>query len=79
MRDLGLKSAPGTLLYQELNLAQRVLRDLVNESTNSIRIDSLIQFDILKAFGAEFTPSAVDKLGPLQGRAPHLRPVQHRW
>jgi ribonuclease G len=70
VRDLGLKSAPGTLLYQELNLAQRVLRDLVNESTNTIRIDSLMQFDILKAFGAEFTPSAVDKLAHYKGERP---------
>ncbi|MCC7544833.1 MAG: ribonuclease G [Aquabacterium sp.] len=70
VRDLGLKAAPGTLLYQELNLAQRVLRDLVNESTNTIRIDSLMQFDILKAFGAEFTPSAVDKLAHYKGERP---------
>lgn len=70
VRDLGLKAAPGTLLYQELNLAQRVLRDLVNESTNTIRIDSLMQFDFLKAFGAEFTPSAVDKLAHYKGERP---------
>lgn len=70
VRDLGLKAAPGTLLYQELNLAQRVLRDLVNESTNTIRIDSLMQFDILKVFGAEFTPSAVDKLAHYKGERP---------
>ncbi|HET8693770.1 MAG TPA: ribonuclease G [Aquabacterium sp.] len=70
VRELGLKSPAGTLLYQELNLAQRVLRDLVNESTNSIRIDSLIQFDALKAFGAEFTPSAVDKLAHYKGERP---------
>ncbi len=70
VRELGLKSPPGTLLYQELNLAQRVLRDLVNESTNTIRIDSLMQFDILKAFGSEFTPSAVDKLAHYKGERP---------
>ncbi|MDE2593957.1 MAG: ribonuclease G [Burkholderiales bacterium] len=70
VRELGMKSPPGTLLYQELNLAQRVLRDLVNESTNTIRIDSLMQFDILKAFGAEFTPSAVDKLAHYKGERP---------
>ena len=70
VRDLGLKSPPGTLLYQELNLAQRVLRDLVNESTNSIRIDSVMQFETLKAFGEEFTPSAVSKLAHYKGERP---------
>ena len=67
VRELGMKAPPGTLLYQELNLAQRVLRDLVGEQVQTIRIDSLIQFDALKAFGAEFTPSAVDKLAHYKG------------
>ncbi len=70
VRELGLKAPPGTLLYQELNLAQRVLRDLVTEHVQTIRIDSLIQFDALKAFGAEYTPSAVDKLAHYKGERP---------
>ncbi len=70
VRELGLKAAPGSLLYQELNLAQRVLRDLVNEQVQSIRIDSLLQFDTLKAFGAEFTPTSVDKLQHYKGERP---------
>jgi ribonuclease G len=70
IREHGLKAAPGTLLYQELNLAQRVLRDLVNEQVASIRIDSLIQFDALKAFGEEYTPSAVDRLHHYKGERP---------
>ena len=70
VREHGLKAPPGTLLYQELNLAQRVLRDLVNEQVQSIRIDSLIQFDALKAFGAEFTPTGVDKLQHYKGERP---------
>jgi ribonuclease G len=70
VRDLGLKSAPGTVLYQELNLAQRVLRDLVGEQVQSIRIDSLIQHDALKTFGAEFTPTSIDKLAHYKGERP---------
>ena len=70
IREHGLKAAPGTLLYQELNLAQRVLRDLVSDEVMTIRIDSLIQFDALKEFGTEFTPSAVDKLQHYKGERP---------
>ncbi|MDO9238253.1 MAG: ribonuclease G [Aquabacterium sp.] len=70
IREHGLKAPPGALLYQELSLAQRVLRDLVNESVQTIRIDSLIQFDALRAFGGEFTPSAVDKLQHYKGERP---------
>ena len=70
VREQGMKAPPGTLLYQELNLAQRVLRDLVTEQVQTIRIDSMIQFDALKAFGAEFTPTAVDKLAHYKGERP---------
>ena len=37
-----------------------------------------MQFDALREFGREFTPSAVGKLAALQGRAADLRPLQHR-
>ena len=70
VREHGLKAPPGTLLYQELNLAQRVLRDLVNDQVQSIRIDSLIQFDALKIFGEEFTPTSVEKLQHYKGERP---------
>ncbi|NBD20187.1 ribonuclease G [Aquabacterium fontiphilum] len=70
IREQGLKSPPGTLLYQELNLAQRVLRDLVNEQVQTIRIDSLAQYDTLKAFGEVYTPSAVARLAHYKGERP---------
>jgi ribonuclease G len=70
IREQVLKSPPGTLLYQELNLAQRVLRDLVNERVQSIRIDSALQFDTLKAFGDTYTPTAVSRLALYKGERP---------
>jgi ribonuclease G len=45
-----------------LNLLQRVLRDFVTEGTQTIRIDSREQFEMMMAFGKEFMPSSVDKL-----------------
>src|SRR5262245_20367092 len=59
IRDAGFKQPPGVLLYQDLNLAQRVLRDLVNDETQSIRIDSRQQCDNLREFGGSYTPTAV--------------------
>jgi ribonuclease G len=70
IREEGIKAPSGTLLYQELNLAQRVLRDLVTETVATIRIDSLMQFDILKAFGSEYTPTAVERLQHYKGERP---------
>jgi ribonuclease G len=70
VRDMSFKTPAGTLLYQELNLAQRVLRDLVNEHTQTIRIDSQIQFDAMQAFGQIYTPSSLGKLGLYRGERP---------
>ncbi len=70
IRAQSLKVPPGTILYQELTLAQRVLRDLVNDHTVAIRIDSQVQFESLQAFGQEYTPSAVGKLSLYRGERP---------
>ncbi len=70
VRERSFKSPPGTLLHQDLSLVERVLRDLTNESTQSIRIDSRMQFDALLAFGREFTPGAVGRLEHYKGERP---------
>ncbi len=70
VRERGFASPPGTLLYQDLSLVERVLRDLAHDATGAIRIDSKMQFDILKAFGAEYTPSSVAKLEHYKGERP---------
>ena len=63
-RDIQTQSktaAPPSLLYQELSLAQRVLRDFVNPDTTRIVIDSRENFQKLTAFAEEYTPT----VGPL--------------
>ena len=60
----------GSLLHQDLNLLQRVLRDMVGEVTQTIRVDSREQFDLLMAFGKEFMPSAAEKLQHYKGERP---------
>jgi ribonuclease G len=65
-----LERPAGSLLHQDLNLLQRVLRDLAHGETQSIRLDSRQQFEELQAFGREFTPSAVAKLQLYQGERP---------
>ena len=70
IRDAGTRLPPMSLLHQDLNLLQRVLRDLAGESTQSIRVDSREQFENLLAFGREFTPSTTDKLQHYKGERP---------
>ena len=61
-KEASLRLPPTSLLHQDLSLLQRVLRDLVGEQTSTIRIDSLEQFAVLKAFGLEFMPAAEARL-----------------
>jgi ribonuclease G len=70
IRERAQAQPPGTLLHQDLGLAERVLRDLTNESTGGIRIDSKLQFDALRAFGETYTPGAVGKLELYRGERP---------
>ena len=70
IKESSTRLPPKSLLHQDLSLLQRVLRDLVCESTQTIRIDSAEQFQKLQAFGAEFTPSAVHKLQLYKGERP---------
>jgi ribonuclease G len=70
VRERGFKSAPGTLVHQDLSLVERVLRDLAHDGTQAIRIDSRMQFEQLRAFGQEFTPTSVQKLEHYKGERP---------
>ena len=64
------KYPPLTLLYRDLSLLERVLRDLVAEETQVIYIDSKEQFGKLKAFGETYMPRAVAKLQHYKGERP---------
>ena len=70
VRERAYVSPPGTLLHEDLSLAERVLRDLSNDDTQSIRVDSRQQFDHLTAFGRSFTPGSLAKLAHYQGERP---------
>ena len=61
---------PPSLLYQDLSLAQRVLRDFVGEHTATIQIDSRENFQKLSEFGATYTPSVLTRLSHYTGERP---------
>ncbi|MDA0190689.1 MAG: ribonuclease G [Proteobacteria bacterium] len=63
-------AAPPALLYQELSLAQRVLRDFVNPETARIVIDSRENFQKLTVFAAEYTPTVAPLLFHYTGERP---------
>jgi len=50
------------LLHEDLTLVQRILRDLVNDDTTRVRIDSQENFVKLRNFAAEYTPMVLPLL-----------------
>lgn len=70
IQALAKTQPPPSLLYQELSLAQRVLRDFVNEETKRIIIDSRGTFRRLKAFAEEYTPAVLPLLEHYVGERP---------
>ncbi len=70
IKEASTRLPPKSLLHQDLNLLQRVLRDLVSEATQTIRIDSQEQFQLLQQFGQEFMPAAAQKLQLYKGERP---------
>jgi len=59
-----------TLLYQDLNLSLRVLRDFVNDETQRIVVDTRETFDAMRNFALEFTPANAGRLAHYQGERP---------
>ncbi len=70
IKEASLRLPAASILHQDLSLLQRVLRDMVLDGTQTIRIDSREQFEKLKAFAVEFMPATVQKLQLYIGERP---------
>ncbi|BDW10453.1 ribonuclease G [Polynucleobacter sp. SHI8] len=57
-------------IYEELNLIERVMRDIAEESTTVIRIDSAENCTKLQQFAATYMPKLVDKIQLYRGERP---------
>ena len=58
------------LLYQDLDLSHRVLRDFVNDNTVQILVDSRENFQKLKNFAENYMPNIVERLNRYAGERP---------
>jgi len=63
------QSAP-SLLYQELNISLRVLRDFVSEETTRVLVDSRETHEKMKAFASNYIAAALPKLEHYVGERP---------
>ncbi|NMG30232.1 ribonuclease G [Aromatoleum evansii] len=61
---------PPAVLYEDLGLGQRVLRDLVNDDTTRILVDSRENFQKLTAFASEYSPKVLPLLEHYGGERP---------
>ncbi|MBS0319592.1 MAG: ribonuclease G [Proteobacteria bacterium] len=72
-RDLSeqARSSPApSLLYQDLSLAQRVLRDMVDDDTARIQVDSRETFGKMQAFAEQYTPTIAERIVHYAGERP---------
>ena len=67
-RSLGAQ--PPQLLYQDLSLAQRVLRDMVGADTARVLVDSRENYQKLAAFAQGYMPQLVRKIEHYTGERP---------
>jgi len=62
--------APPSLLYKELDISLRVLRDFVNEETGRVLVDSRETHDRMLGFATDYIASALSKLEHYVGARP---------
>jgi ribonuclease G len=70
IREKAQAATPLTLLYQDLNLSLRVLRDFVHDETMRILTDSRETFQGMQQFSREFTLAATERIEHYQGERP---------
>jgi ribonuclease G len=71
--DLGNQSRnlpPQSLIYQDLSLAQRVLRDFVAEDMTRILVDSRETFQKVQEFARQYTENLVERIHHYSGERP---------
>lgn len=70
IKDASLRQGAPALLHQDLNLLQRVLRDMVDERVQSIRIDSREQHSTVLDFASSYMPDTVERIEHYAGERP---------
>ena len=70
INERSLGAEPPQLLYQDLSLAQRVLRDMVSAATTRVVVDSRENFQKLAAFAENYMPQVRSRLEHYIGERP---------
>ena len=64
------KAGSGSIVYEDLALTMRTLRDMVNDEVEKIRVDSRETYNRLTGFANEFVPDMLGRLEYYPGERP---------
>ncbi len=70
IREFAKKKTAPALLYQDLFLPQRVLRDMLHGNTATVEVDSPEDYKVLQEFAERFVPAALERLKLYEGELP---------
>ncbi|MDE3011732.1 MAG: ribonuclease G [Pseudomonadota bacterium] len=70
LREASLKAAPPALLYQDLSLALRVVRDFITDGTERVVVDSRETLQKLREFCQQYSPDTEGCLEHYSGERP---------
>ena len=70
LQERALTSPAPSLLYQELDISLRVLRDFVNEDTSRVLVDSRETYQRMTTFAQDFISGALSRLEHYAGTRP---------
>jgi len=70
IRELSANAAPGSVIYEDLPLVLRALRDLVDLDVEKVRIDSRENYKKALAFAEQFVPQVAPRIEYYPGERP---------
>ena len=70
IRERELTAKPGDIVYEELNLMMRTLRDFIDENVAKVLVDSRVAFRRMSDFSEKFLPEFSERLEPYTGERP---------
>ncbi|MFA5521928.1 MAG: ribonuclease G [Castellaniella sp.] len=70
IQDKARRQGAPSVLYVDLSLAQRVLRDMVGPDTDNILVDSRSTTQTLQEWAATYTPSVMERIRHYSGERP---------
>lgn len=70
VKEKSQKAKSTELIYADLDLELRVVRDFINDNTLKINIDARTGFERMRAFAEQFLPDALNKIELYSGERP---------